>query len=268
MTTYEKYVTVAARALIAKWKHQHRPAIKGNIAHCHEQIALCKSDDVTESIRVMCARLADKTLSDGFHQYFRQEIKVAIWTKKLRAMTTDFYKDTIKALSYCYNEDIAKSEKYQAKMLATMGYTASMLPVGGFADCVSASKLRQDFIAYGELMVKLLDITADCVKIAKAVVDAAKPAREVDRSHKKHKKKMSGVLANLNEVGEAANEMFDDYCLEMRMDPEGVEPPICVDDEVMRLSPRRKKEGDKFIFNCDTVSSNMGRILNGQVFFY
>jgi len=259
MTTYEKYVTVAARALIAKWKHQHRPVIKDAIAHCHEQIALCKSDDLTESIRVMCARLADKTLSDGFHQYFRQEIKVAIWAKKLRVMTTDFYKDTIKALSYCYNEDIAKSEKYQAKMLATM---AIPFPMGGFADCVSASKLRQDFIAYGERMVALLDAVALGVKIAKAVVDAAKPARETDRSHKKHKKKMSGVLENLDELGETANEMFDKYCLEWRADPESVEPPMCVDDEDLRL------EGDKFIFNCDTVSSNIGLILNEQVFFY
>ena len=79
---------------------------------------------------------------------------------------------------------------------------------------------------------------------------------------KNHQEKMSGVLANLDELGETANEMFDKYCLEWRADPEWVEPPMCVDDEDLRL------EGDKFIFNCDTVSSNIGLILNGQVFFY
>ena len=82
---------------------------------------------------------------------------------------------------------------------------------------------------------------------------------------KNHQEKMSGVLANLNELGEAANEMFDDYCSAVDVDPEGVEPPICVDDDELRLSPRRKEEGGKFIFNCDTVSSNIGLILNGQV---
>ena len=106
------------KTLVKKWKREDRPNLKTHIVGAQESIAdhQEQADRLTGPISVCIGFIGDKTKSDAVRKEARKEATDAINIKKMLLVVTDFHKAQLCALSHCYNENIAKAEKYQHKM--------------------------------------------------------------------------------------------------------------------------------------------------------
>jgi len=151
--------------------------------------------------------------------------------KKFLMLMTDFHKAQLNALSHCYNENIAKAEKYQSKMDAIANQLNAINISGENGMSIEARLANGVWIGNkrGEL--------EQLMRLGKIVAGSARPINN-------HRKKMTETLKLMLEMGEWA----EDHC---DWDGDEDDVPECVEEDNLRRGL------NKHIYNNGTVSAFM-----------
>ena len=237
--TSNNAITVGAKKLIKRWKRVDRPNLKLHIAQSEREVAehTKHTNDLTPNIRTLIGVVGDKTQNPLIRQEARQHVTTAIAMKKFLMLMTDFHKAQLNALSHCYNENIAKAEKYQSKMDAIANQLNAINISGENGMSIEARLANGVWIGNkrGEL--------EQLMRLGKIVAGSARPINN-------HRKKMTETLKLMLEMGEWAESCRRalDECDEDEDDECG---PECVEEE------SRRGGLEHHIYNNGTISAMM-----------